>query len=98
MSEEIRAFVDAGKSITYRGVQQIDNLSPQASRAFLTELQKDQSSLEVTSVKCEVTDNPYYLGDAGKKIADVLAQISLGTKVIRKKMTLTGEAQDGWYR
>lgn len=56
MSEEIRAFIDAGKSITYRGVQQIDNLSPQASRAFLTELQKDQSSLEVTSVKCEVTD------------------------------------------
>ncbi|MDC1322625.1 UDP-N-acetylglucosamine 2-epimerase [Pseudomonadales bacterium] len=47
---------------------------------------------------CEVTDNPYYLGDAGKKIADVLAHISLGTRVIRKKMMLTGEAQDGWYR
>ena len=53
---------------------------------------------EKFKAKCEVTDNPYYLGDAGKKIADVLAQISLGTKVIRKKMTLTGEAQDGWYR
>jgi len=48
--------------------------------------------------KCEATDNPYYLGDAGKKIADVLAQVPLGTKVIRKKMTLTGETQDGWYR
>jgi len=53
---------------------------------------------EKFKAKCEVTDNPYYLGDAGKKIAEVLAQISLGTKVIRKKMTLTGEAQDGWYR
>ena len=53
---------------------------------------------EKFKAECEVTDNPYYLGDAGKKIADVLAQISLGSKVIRKKMTLTGEAQDGWYR
>jgi UDP-hydrolysing UDP-N-acetyl-D-glucosamine 2-epimerase len=48
--------------------------------------------------QCEATDNPYYLGDAGKKIADVLANIPLGTKVIRKKMTLNGEAKDGWYR
>lgn len=48
--------------------------------------------------QCEATDNPYYLGDAGKKIADVLASIPLGQKIIRKKMTLRGEAKDGWYR
>ena len=53
---------------------------------------------EKFKAKCEATDNPYYLGDAGKKIADVLANMSLGTKVIRKKMMLKGEAQDGWYR
>jgi len=48
--------------------------------------------------QCEATDNPYYLGDAGKKIADVLASIPLGQKIIRKKMTLRGEAKDGWYQ
>ncbi len=53
---------------------------------------------EHLKAKCEATDNPYYLGDAGKKIADVLAQIPLGMKVIRKQMTLKGELQDGWYR
>lgn len=48
--------------------------------------------------QCEATDNPYYLGDAGKKIANVLASTPLGQKIIRKKMTLRGEAKDGWYR
>jgi len=47
---------------------------------------------------CKATDNPYYLGDAGKKIADVLASIPLGKIILRKKMTLRGEAKDGWYR
>ena len=47
---------------------------------------------------CSATDNPYYLGDAGKKIADVLSQAPLGTRVIRKKMTLKGSERDGWYR
>ena len=42
--------------------------------------------------------NPYYLGDAGPKIANVLASVPLDQKMIRKKMTLRGEAQDGWYR
>jgi UDP-hydrolysing UDP-N-acetyl-D-glucosamine 2-epimerase len=49
-------------------------------------------------ILCETTDNPYYLGEAGKKIADVLASIPLGKKIIRKKMTLRGEAKDGWYQ
>lgn len=43
-------------------------------------------------------DNPYWLGDAGIKIADRLAKVPLGQKIIRKQMTLKGEVQDGWYR
>ena len=48
--------------------------------------------------QCKDTDNPYYLGDAGRKIADVLSAMPLGQKVIRKKMMLRGEAKDGWYQ
>ena len=48
--------------------------------------------------KCKTTDNPYYLGDAGKKIADVLSRAPLGKEIIRKKMTLNGSAKDGWYQ
>lgn len=44
------------------------------------------------------TDNPYYLGDAGKKIAAVLATVSLNQTLLRKAMTLKGEARDGWFR
>jgi UDP-N-acetylglucosamine 2-epimerase (non-hydrolysing)/GDP/UDP-N,N'-diacetylbacillosamine 2-epimerase (hydrolysing) len=44
------------------------------------------------------TDNPYYLGDAGKKIAAVLASVPLDQALLRKAMTLRGEARDGWYR
>ena len=43
-------------------------------------------------------ENPYWLGDAGPKIANVLATAPLGQKIIRKRMTLKGETQDGWYR
>jgi UDP-hydrolysing UDP-N-acetyl-D-glucosamine 2-epimerase len=48
--------------------------------------------------QCRETDNPYYLGDAGKKVADVLAEVHLGQKLIRKQMTLVGETKDGWFR
>ncbi|MCC6992039.1 MAG: UDP-N-acetylglucosamine 2-epimerase, partial [Acidobacteria bacterium] len=44
------------------------------------------------------TPNPYYMGDAGKKIAAVLASVPLDGKLIRKSMTLAGEARDGWFR
>lgn len=44
------------------------------------------------------TDNPYYLGGAGEKIASVLADVPLDQKLLRKSMTLKGEARDGWYR
>jgi UDP-hydrolysing UDP-N-acetyl-D-glucosamine 2-epimerase len=47
---------------------------------------------------CSQTDNPYYLGDAGPKIADVLARVSLDPTLLRKRMTLTGEMRDGWFR
>lgn len=43
-------------------------------------------------------DNPYYLGDAGPKIAEVLARVPLDQNLIRKRMTLKGETQDGWFR
>lgn len=47
---------------------------------------------------CVTAENPYWLGDAGPKIAEVLASVSLDTKLIRKRMTLRGEVRDGWFR
>jgi len=47
---------------------------------------------------CREAVNPYWLGEAGPKIADVLAVTPLGQKLIRKQMTLIGESNDGWYR
>ena len=37
-------------------------------------------------------------GGAGKKISEVLSSVELGQKLIRKKMTLLGEKNSGWYR
>lgn len=47
---------------------------------------------------CRAAENPYWLGDAGPKIADVLASVPLDTALIRKRMTLKGEVRDGWFR
>lgn len=47
---------------------------------------------------CRAVENPYGVGDAGKKIADVLARVSLDGALVRKGMTLRGEAKDGWFR
>jgi len=48
---------------------------------------------------CAATDNPYGQGNAGEVIADYLAALTLDpTKILRKKMTLGGEARDGWFR
>jgi UDP-N-acetylglucosamine 2-epimerase (non-hydrolysing)/GDP/UDP-N,N'-diacetylbacillosamine 2-epimerase (hydrolysing) len=47
---------------------------------------------------CRNVENPYGIGNAGKKIADVLANIPLDQRLIRKRMTLTGETKDGWFR
>ena len=44
-------------------------------------------------------DNPYGLGDAGKKIAHFLANLKLDKeKVLRKEMSLMGKVNDGWYQ
>ena len=47
--------------------------------------------------RCRDAANPYYLGDAGIKIAAILAQVPLHKKLLRKAMTLQGKAKDGWY-
>lgn len=44
------------------------------------------------------TFNPYWQGDAGMKIAQVLAEVPLEQGLLRKGMTLRGEVKDGWYR
>ncbi|UCV28970.1 UDP-N-acetylglucosamine 2-epimerase [Ferribacterium limneticum] len=48
--------------------------------------------------QCHKVENPYWLGDAGPKIAEVLAEVALDQNLIRKKMTLKGEIRDGWFR
>ena len=48
--------------------------------------------------QCFNCENPYYVGGAGKKISGVLSSVELGQKLIRKKMTLLGEKNSGWYR
>jgi UDP-hydrolysing UDP-N-acetyl-D-glucosamine 2-epimerase len=48
--------------------------------------------------RCRMVENPYYLGDAGPKIADVLARVPLDQNLLRKRTTLVGEARDGWFR
>ncbi len=47
---------------------------------------------------CRACHNPYGTGDAGKKIADILARTPLNADLLRKEMTLKGEIKDGWYR
>ncbi len=53
---------------------------------------------EVFRKICHKTDNPYYLGNVGKKIADVLASVSINEVLVRKQMMLRGEIRNGWFR
>ncbi len=53
---------------------------------------------EAFRATAHATENPYYLGGAGAKIAAVLSSVTLDQKLLRKSMTLKGEARDGWYR
>ena len=53
---------------------------------------------DVFRKSCILADNPYWLGDAGPKVAKILAEIPLSQKLIQKKMTLKGEIKNGWYR
>lgn len=48
--------------------------------------------------QCRRAENPYGLGDAGPKIAKVLATVPLDQQLIRKRMTLKGETKEGWFR
>jgi UDP-hydrolysing UDP-N-acetyl-D-glucosamine 2-epimerase len=49
--------------------------------------------------RCAVVENPYGGGTAGIQIADFLASVDLDPKrMLRKKMMLSGEQKDGWYR
>jgi UDP-N-acetylglucosamine 2-epimerase (non-hydrolysing)/GDP/UDP-N,N'-diacetylbacillosamine 2-epimerase (hydrolysing) len=48
--------------------------------------------------KCQDADNPYYLGGAGKRVADILAGVTLNKDLLKKKMTLRGEVNNGWFR
>jgi UDP-N-acetylglucosamine 2-epimerase (non-hydrolysing)/GDP/UDP-N,N'-diacetylbacillosamine 2-epimerase (hydrolysing) len=41
--------------------------------------------------------NPYFLGGAGLRIAEVLASIPINQTLLRKSMTLKGEVKDGWF-
>lgn len=47
---------------------------------------------------CFKTSNPYYLEGSALRIAEVLAVVPLGQKLVQKAMTLKGESQNGWYR
>ena len=47
---------------------------------------------------CSHTVNPYYMGNAGLNVADVLASVPLDQALLRKRMTLKGEQRNGWYR
>ncbi len=48
--------------------------------------------------RCREGDNPYYMGGAGPRVAQVLAGVPLDRALLRKRMTLQGEHRDGWYR
>ena len=45
---------------------------------------------EQTYVKSKSSKNPYGMGNAGKKIAEVLANIPINKDLIRKRMTIDG--------
>lgn len=47
---------------------------------------------------CQVSSNPYGVGQAGKKVADILANVKIDESFTRKKMTLAGVTRDGWFR
>ena len=47
---------------------------------------------------CLNCDNPYGMGDAGVKIAEVLSTVELSQELLRKGMTLRGEEKEGWFR
>jgi UDP-N-acetylglucosamine 2-epimerase (non-hydrolysing)/GDP/UDP-N,N'-diacetylbacillosamine 2-epimerase (hydrolysing) len=53
---------------------------------------------EAFRAHCRQCENPYGLGNAGAKIANELAKVEINAALLRKRMTLLGEARAGWYR
>ena len=47
---------------------------------------------------CRSCSNPYGQGDAGKNIANVVADIPINDQLLVKRMTLKGKSQDGWFK
>ena len=47
---------------------------------------------------CKTAENPYNLGGAGKKVANILSKATLNKNLIRKRMTLIGERSGEWSR
>ena len=47
---------------------------------------------------CLEAENPYWIGDAGPKIANILSTTDINSKLLRKKMTLSGVERDGWFK
>lgn len=47
---------------------------------------------------CSNAENPYGAGNAGRKIAEVLSRVRIDQKLIRKKMTLKGVENHGWFQ
>jgi UDP-hydrolysing UDP-N-acetyl-D-glucosamine 2-epimerase len=43
-------------------------------------------------------DNPYWRGGAGLRVASILATVPIDQRLLRKQMTLVGEAREGWFR
>jgi len=48
--------------------------------------------------RCRLAENPYYLGNAGIKIAEILSSVDIDNRLLQKAMTLRGETQNGWFR
>jgi len=47
---------------------------------------------------CSKADNPYWIGDAGVKIAEILSTTKIDSNLLRKKMMLSGIEKDGWFK
>lgn len=48
--------------------------------------------------RCQNCKNPYGVGNAGEKIANILSNVAFDAQLLRKRMTLKGDMKDGWYR
>jgi UDP-N-acetylglucosamine 2-epimerase (non-hydrolysing)/GDP/UDP-N,N'-diacetylbacillosamine 2-epimerase (hydrolysing) len=48
--------------------------------------------------QCRDCVNPYGIGNTGPRTAEILADVPLDTKLLRKLMTIRGERRDDWFR